>query len=79
MFSRDTVTTVADSNDEAVEEALDLTKFAKTVYLLNPKSRLEVNPDLLVEAEAKENLVIQNGKQIARVNGNSSVKSISFR
>lgn len=78
-FYRDAVTAVAGSNEEAVEEALVLTRFAKTVYLLNPKSRLEINPDLLAEAEAKENLVIQHGKRIARVNGDFSVKSITFR
>jgi len=78
-FYRDAVAAVAGSNEEAVEEALVLSRFAKKVYLLNPKSKLEINADLLAEAEAKENLVIQNGKRIAKVNGEFSVKSITFR
>ncbi len=78
-FYRDAVTAVAGSNEEALEEALVLSRFAKTVYLLNPKNKLEINPDLLAEVEEKENLVIQHGKRIAKVNGEFSVKSITFR
>ncbi len=78
-FYRDAVTAVAGSSDEAVEEALVLTRFAKTVHLLNPKKSFDIDAALLDEAENAENLVIHYGKRIESVMGDFSVKSIRFR
>ncbi len=78
-FYKGAVAAVAGSNEEAIEEALVLSRFAKKVYLLNPKRKLDINAALLKEAEETKNLEIQYGKRIERVNGDFSVKSITFR
>ncbi len=77
-FYRDATTAVAGSNEEAVEEAIVLARFAKTVYLLNPSNSFKISDELLTELEQTKNISIHYKSKIKRVNGDFSVQSVTL-
>jgi len=78
-FYKNAVTAVVGSNEEAIEEAIVLSRFAKTVHLINPKKEFSISTELLKEAENIENILIEYGKKVAKVNGEFSVQSLTFK
>jgi len=68
-----TVCVIGDS-EEAVKEAGVLTKFAETVYLISPSSKLKVEDDY--PALSQPNLKVIPGQSVSAIEGNEVVERI---
>lgn len=63
-------------NAEAVDEALFLTRYARTVYVVTPKPRLEAPAELLDELTSKPQVKLLLGRRAAEVTGNGAVAGL---
>jgi len=70
-----TVCVIGDS-EEAVKEAGVLTKFAETVYLISPSSKLKVEDDY--PALSQPNLKVLPGHSVSAIEGNEIVERIKM-
>jgi len=70
-----TVCVIGDS-EEAVKEAGVLTKFAETVYLISPSSKLKVEDDY--PALSQPNLKVIPGQSVSAIEGNEVVERIKM-
>jgi thioredoxin reductase (NADPH) len=75
-FFRDQEVAVAGDNDEAVEEALTLTRFASQVYVLVPRSEFRASEDLVEELTAHDGVVIHTSARIKEIEGENQVEAI---
>jgi thioredoxin reductase (NADPH) len=75
-FFRDKTVAVIGNNDEALEEALFLTKFADNIHLVVPTPELKAREVLMNEVEAAPNIAIHKGTRLKEITGNGTVKSI---
>jgi thioredoxin reductase (NADPH) len=75
-FFRDQEVAVAGSNDEAVEEALTLTRFASQVHFLNPKPDILAREGLVEELRAHDKVTIHPSTRIAEIVGESQVEAV---
>ena len=75
FYKGKTVCVIGDS-EEAVKEAGLLTKFAETVYLISPSSRLKVEDDYPVLSEP--HLKILLGQSVTAIEGNEVVERIKM-
>ncbi len=75
FYKGKTVCVIGDS-EEAVKEAGLLTKFAATVYLISPSSRLKVEDDYPVLSEP--HLKILLGQSVTAIEGNEVVERIKI-
>ena len=75
FYKGKTVCVIGDS-EEAVKEAGLLTKFADTVYLISPSSRLKVEDDYPVLSEP--HLKILLGQSVTAIEGNEVVERIKM-
>ena len=75
-FFRDQEVAVAGNNDEAVEEALFLTKFARRVHLLVQTPELKASPDLAAEVSQHPTVEIYLATRLREVLGEQQVESV---
>ena len=75
-FFRDQEVAVAGNNDEAVEEALFLTKFARRVHLLVQTPELKASPDLGAEVSRHPKVEIHLAIRLREVLGEQQVESV---
>ena len=64
------------NNDEALEEALFLTKFAGEVNVVVPTPDLRLRPELVAELEAKPLVKLYMGTRLKEVVGNGVVQGV---
>ena len=75
-FFRDQPVAVVGNNDEALEEALFLTKFTDQVHLISPTPQLKARQVLVDEMAAKPGIQLQLGTRLKAVEGNGKVESV---
>ena len=75
-FFWDQEVAVAGNNDEAVEEALFLTKFARRVHLLVQTPELKASPDLAAEISQHPGVEIHLATRLREVLGEQQVESV---
>jgi thioredoxin reductase (NADPH) len=75
-FFRDRVVGVVGNNDEAVEEALTLTRFASEVHVFAPTSELRASEELVQELEAMDDVVLHLGSRVKEIKGEQQVEGI---
>lgn len=69
---------VAGNSDEAVEEALFLTRFVRQVHLLSPTPELKAPAHLVAELESKPNATLHKGAALRGVLGSDHVEGVRF-
>ncbi len=75
-FFRDQVVAVAGNSDEAIEEALFLTKFVQRVHLLSPTPELKAEPHLIDEITTHPKVTVQLGTVLREVIGTNRVEAV---
>lgn len=65
-------------NAEAIEEALFLTRFARTLYLVTPKPKLEASRELLDELAARPQVKLMTGRRGVEVVGTGVVAGLKL-
>lgn len=75
-FFREQTVAVVGNNDEALEEALFLTKFAAKVYLLSPTPTLKARAPIAEEVEAHPKIEMQLGARLKEIVGNGVVDGV---
>ncbi len=69
---------VAGNSDEAVDEALYLTNFARKIHFLSPTKEINAPNDLLDALDAKENVAIYKEVKLQEITGNGKVDGAVF-
>jgi thioredoxin reductase (NADPH) len=77
-FFKDEAVAVAGKNDEAVEEALYLARFASQVTLLCPTPELVAAEELIAELKANSKIEVLLGAAIHEIYGNAHVEGIAY-
>ncbi len=77
-FFKDEPVAVAGKNDEAVEEALYLARFASRVTLLCPTPELVASEELIAELKANSKIEVLLGVAIHEIYGNAHVQGITY-
>ncbi|RLD61063.1 MAG: thioredoxin reductase [Bacteroidetes bacterium] len=75
-FYKDAVVAVIGNNDEALEELLFLTKFAKKVYLINKFKELKAKQELIEKVKNNQKVEILNETKPLEIRGNMKLESI---
>ncbi|MCB8962179.1 MAG: FAD-dependent oxidoreductase [Ardenticatenales bacterium] len=75
-FFRDQDVAVIGNNDEAVEEALFLTKFARQIHLIAPTPSLKARAGLAAELEAAPQIKLHLGTRLKEITGNGTVSGV---
>ena len=75
-FFRDQPVAVVGNNDEALEEALFLTKFTDQVHLISPTPKLNARQVLLDELENRPGVNVRLGTRLKEVVGNGKVEGV---
>jgi thioredoxin reductase (NADPH) len=75
-FFRNQDVAVVGNNDEAVEEALFLTQFARRIYLIVPTPALKARPALVAEIEKQANVEIRLGTRLKEICGGAGVEAV---
>ena len=78
-FFRGQNVAVVGNTDEALEEALFLTKFAKQVHLIAPTPALKARPALVAELEAQPAVTLQVGTRLKAIVGNGHVDGVRIQ
>lgn len=78
-FFRNRPVAVIGNNDEAVEEALFLTKFTDRVHLIVPTPDMNVRPPLRAELEGNPAIHLRLGTRLQEVMGNGRVQGVRIR
>ncbi len=78
-FFRDQDVAVIGNNDEALEEALFLTKFAATVDLVVPTPALKAREALAQEALANPKINVRLGTRLKEITGNGKVNGVRIQ
>lgn len=77
-FFRDQQVAVAGNNDEAIDEALTLTRFASRVHVLNPRSSFLAPEELVEELEAHNKVTIHPAARIKQIVGEDRVEAVEL-
>lgn len=75
-FFRDQAIAVAGNNDEAVEEALTLTRFASQVHFLSQTSELQASEELVDELKAGPNVTLYPATRVKEIEGEKQVEAV---
>lgn len=75
-FFRDKPVAVVGNNDEALEEALFLTKFAQMVHLISPTPTLKAQEVLQAEATSHPKIKLMLGTRLKGIVGNGKVEGV---
>lgn len=76
-FFRDQEVAVAGSNDEAIEEALTLTRFASRVHVLTPTPDFLAPEELVEELRAHDKVTIHPSTRIEEIVGENQVEAVN--
>lgn len=77
-FFRGAQVAVAGNSDEAVEEAIFLTRFVERVHFLSPTPELKAPQHLIDELLASPNVTFYPGASLREVAGDQKVESVRF-
>ena len=77
-FFRDQDVAVIGNNDEALEEALFLTKFASKVHLVVPTPTLKAREPLIAEVDNAPKVDLHLGTRLKAITGNGTVNGIQI-
>lgn len=77
-FFRDQHVVVAGSSDEAIEEALFLTRFVNRVHFLCPTPELKAPQHLVDEIHANQKVQLYKGASIKEIIGEQKVEAVRF-
>jgi thioredoxin reductase (NADPH) len=69
---------VAGSTDEAIEEALYLTRFASHVHFLSPVSELKAPVDMIAELEHNQRVTVHYNAVLHEVLGSQRVEAVNY-
>ncbi|MCS7178648.1 MAG: FAD-dependent oxidoreductase [Anaerolineae bacterium] len=75
-FFRDREVAVLGNNDEAVEEALTLARFAARVHFLSPTAELHASPELAQGLSDHPKVAIRLSTQVEEILGNERVEGV---
>ncbi len=75
-FFRDQVVTVAGNSDEAIEEALFLTKFVRQVHFLSPTPDLKADAQIIEEITSHPKVTVHLGTALREVIGAERVEAV---
>lgn len=75
-FFREQDVVVVGNNDEALEEALFLTKFAAQIHLVSPTPALKASRGLVSEIEANAKINLRLGTRLKEITGNGVVNGV---
>ncbi|GAB4477663.1 MAG: thioredoxin-disulfide reductase [Anaerolineae bacterium] len=75
-FFRGREVAVVGNNDEALEEALFLTKFASTVHLIVPTPDLRASAEMATAVEAAPTIRVQMGTRLKEIVGSGKVEGV---
>lgn len=78
-FFRNRPVAVVGNNDEAVEEAIFLTKFTDQVHLIVPTPELKARPLLRAELDHNPAIHVRLGTRLREVVGNGKVEGVRIR
>ncbi len=78
-FFRDQPVAVIGNNDEALEEALFLTKFAAQIYLIVPTPQLKAQEALAAETTAHPKVEVRLGTRLKEIVGNGQVEGVRIQ
>jgi thioredoxin reductase (NADPH) len=78
-FFRDEPVAVIGNNDEALEEALFLTKFAQRVHLIVPTPTLKAREPLAAEVKSHPKVEMRLGTRLKEIVGNGKVKGVCIQ
>lgn len=67
---------VIGKSDEAIEEALYLTRFVRTLHFFSPTEQVNVPPEVLAELTEKENVVMHPGNVVREICGEQKVECL---
>ncbi len=65
-------------SDEAVDEALYLARFARTVHFFAPSKEINVDEDALESLKGTANIVMHLGSVVKEINGTEKVEGVRF-
>lgn len=77
-FFRDQEVVVAGSSDEAIDEALFLTRFARMVHFLSPTPELKAPQHLVDELTSQPNVKLYRGAGLREIMGKERVEGVRF-
>lgn len=69
---------VVGKSDEAIEEALYLTRFANKLHFFSPSDQINVLPETLAELTEKENVIMHPGSVVREICGKHKVECLKF-
>ena len=69
---------VIGKSDEAIEEALYLTRFVRTLHFFSPTEQVNVPPETLAELTEKGNVVMRPGSVVREICGEQKVECLKF-
>jgi thioredoxin reductase (NADPH) len=75
-FFRDRAVGVVGNNDEAVEEALTLTRFASLVHFLSPTPKLRASEALVQELTAQDEVEVHLSTRVKEIKGENQVAAV---
>jgi thioredoxin reductase (NADPH) len=79
FFFQGKVVAVAGATDEAIEEALFLTRFAAEVHVLSPSEALRCSPRLAGEAARSSSITLHPSTTLEEILGSDSVDAVRVR
>ncbi len=77
-FFRDQELAVAGNSDEAVEEALFLTRFASRVHFLCPTPELKAPQELVKQLSENPKVTLYTGASLKEIGGENHVRTVRF-
>jgi len=77
FFFRDQDVAVIGNNDEALEEALHVARFARRVVIVCPTARLRAHHALAQQAEANERIEIRFSTPVREIVGETAVQAVA--
>lgn len=75
-FFRDQTVAVVGNNDEAVEEALTLTRFASHVHVLSPTTDLRASEALVEDLELQDKVTLHTATRVREIKGERQVEVV---
>jgi thioredoxin reductase (NADPH) len=75
-FFRDQNVAVVGNNDEALEEALFLTRYAAAIHLIVPTPELKASSHLAADVALEEKIQVRTGARLKAIEGNGRVQAI---
>ncbi len=75
-FFRDQIVAVAGNSDEAIEEALFLTRFVRLVHFLSPTPELKADAHMIEEITSHPKVTVHLGTAVREVMGSGRVEAV---